>query len=168
MFFYRHKGVHNFIIMPIKKQTATENQLKKGWKGKIHLHPKHNTNWLDKRPGDINKNGAVKKNIAWIIASLKDQGYESVKKWDIEEIYRFLTGLTEATLREIVADKENPMHIRAVANYLVRDWRKNGIWPFEKILERAIWVVESTPPISVNVTTEAMNFLQKMNQLKND
>nr|DAP93310.1 MAG TPA: hypothetical protein [Caudoviricetes sp.] len=44
-------------------------------------------------------------------------------KSDVEETFRILTGLTEESLDLLVEDSENPMLVRVVANYLVRDWR---------------------------------------------
>ena len=126
--------------MTIKK----ENNSKTTQSRKIeNFWDKINTGGFDKNPQNINKNWPIKKNIANIIQSLKSQWYETVTKSDVEETFRILTGLTEESLDLLVEDSENPMLVRVVANYLVRDWRNTWITPIEKILERAIESVES-------------------------
>lgn len=151
--------------MAIKK----ENNSKTTQSRKIeNFWDKINTGGFDKNPQNINKNWPIKKNIANIIQSLKSQWYETVTKSDVEETFRILTGLTEESLDLLVEDSENPMLVRVVANYLVRDWRNTWITPIEKILERAIGSVEATGSVKVEMSNETLNFLDTMNKLKND
>ena len=151
--------------MAIKK----ENNSKTTRSSKIeNFWDKINTGGFDKNPQNINKNWPIKKNIANIIQSLKSQWYETVTKSDMEETFRILTGLTEESLESLVEDSENPMLVRVVANYLVRDWRNTWITPIEKILERAIGSVKTTGSVKVEISNETLNFLDTMNKLKND
>jgi hypothetical protein len=57
----------------------TENQLK-GGKGKIHLHPNHNTNGFAKNKGAINSTGLNRKLVGTVNHDLEKNGIKEDKK----------------------------------------------------------------------------------------
>lgn len=123
------------------------------------------SNSLAHRPHDINREWRPKSSIRKVNDSLIEQGHQPISKSDIEETFRLLTWLTEESLMSLVNNEKNPILIRTVAHYLIKDWMW-GIWAIEKVLDRAIGTTET--PVNNNIliiTPEQEAFFEKMKSL---
>lgn len=156
-FFMSCKGLHTIIrLQSVTIHTMAweiENFWDKAW-----------SNSLAHRPQDINREWRPKSSIRKVNDTLLAGWHSPISKGDIEETFRLLTGLTEESLLALVKDTENPILIRTVANYLVKDWEK-GIWAIEKVLDRAVGTTEAPTNNLFVITPEQEQFFAKMKEL---
>lgn len=118
------------------------------------------SNSLAHRPEDINREWRPKSSIRKVNDAILAQWHQPISKSEIEETFRLLTGLTEDSLLQLSNDEENPILVRTVAHYLIKDWR-SWISAIDKVLDRAIG--SSEQPINNNFLV--WSAVMKFNQL---
>ena len=115
-----------------------------GGKGKIHEHPKANTNGLDKNPQNINRNGRPKKVYNACIEEQKAKGYEAPTRDEFYEMVGLLFVMDEDDLAEFSANKDNPQAIRRIAIDLESDKFRSKLhseyrdWLFGKATQKVV------------------------------
>jgi hypothetical protein len=133
-----------------------------GGRGKIHEHPKVNTNGFDKRPGDA---GRPKKTYTQHIEELKGKGYKAPTKGEYYEMVGLLLSMEEDDIKDFAKDKTKPYWIRLLVMDLNSSKNRSRImsdyrdWLFgsarqqvdhtskgEKINEVKITVIDGTKP----------------------
>lgn len=102
-----------------------------GVQGKIHEDPKHNTNGLDKRKGDINRNGRPRK----IYTIVKEMGYS---KDDLKTVFGELVWYSLNELKSVENDDDKPIILRIVAGQLHEAKKKKDWGKIREILEHHI------------------------------
>jgi hypothetical protein len=125
-----------------------------GGKGKIHLHPNHNTNGLKQRPQDA---GRRPKLINQLLKEAKEQGYENARLSDIQDVLSYLVQLPLPKLKEIAgspndASNDYPMLLRVYAIELLS---KNRLRAIESLLDRSHGKATNTVKLE-GVTQAAM------------
>ncbi len=117
-------------------------------------------------PQNINTNWRPKSSIRLVNEKLESHWHVWVSKADIEETFRILAGLTEDSLLALSEDPENPILIRTVAFYLIKDWRR-WIDAIDKVLDRAIGTTEAPWTVQniMIITPEQEEFFSKMKSL---
>ena len=83
-----------------------------GGKGKIHEHPKHNSNGFKKNPQNINKTGANRKSFGSFNKLCKDKGIEPLSQNEYVSTLSYLYQLTEEEVKILADDKEQPLALR--------------------------------------------------------
>ena len=81
-----------------------------------------------------NPNGRPRITLRSVLIDLQAQGYERATTSDVKAIYEFMITLDEDKLKELVADKRQPMVTRIVGRALLD---KRGFEQVEKMLDRA-------------------------------
>lgn len=65
-------------------------------------------------PERINRKGRPKKSFRIFNDKLKEEGYEPLKKKDLIEAYSLIFSASEATLKDVAKDKEQPFALRLI------------------------------------------------------
>lgn len=87
------------------------------------------------KPGEVrNPDGRPKKFVHTVLDDLKKEGYEGIKKTQVEDVYKNMISLSEDKLKEIGLDKEMPMIFRIVAKAILTE---RGFEVVERMLDRA-------------------------------
>ncbi len=98
---------------------------------------KANINWFKNNPQNINKKWRPKKGLAFINNQLKEKGYNTVTKQDLQSIFLYLLNLDEATLIKLKKNKESPFILKILIKSLLDE--KRAFEVVEKLLDRSIW-----------------------------
>lgn len=101
-----------------------------GGRGKI-TGQEGNT-WVKGQSG--NPKGRPPKVLTTLVADLKKQGYERATATTVVETIEHLIGLPEDRLRELLADKEQPMSVRIIIKSMLS---AKGFETLSAILDRA-------------------------------
>jgi hypothetical protein len=81
-----------------------------------------------------NPKGRPPKVLTTLVADLKKQGYERATATTVTETIEHLIGLPEERLRELLADKEQPMSVRIIIKSMLS---AKGFETLSAILDRA-------------------------------
>lgn len=113
-----------------------------GGRGKI-TGQEGNT-WVKGQSG--NPKGRPPKVLTTLVADLKKQGYERATATTVVETIEHLIGLPEDRLRELLADKEQPMSVRIIIKSMLS---AKGFETLSAILDR----VHGKPKQQMDVAT---------------
>lgn len=83
-------------------------------KGKIHKHPKHNTNGFDKNPQNINRSGANRKSFRSFNDKCKKLGIEKLTQSDYVNTLLYLANCNEQEIQELAKDTSQPLQLRLI------------------------------------------------------
>ena len=71
-------------------------------------------NGFKQNKSNINKSGRPRSHFVKVNNSLKEQGYESVSKKELLELYSLLLSLDESKVKELIADDTAPCLVRLI------------------------------------------------------
>lgn len=131
-----------------------------GGKGKIHEHPKVNTNGFQANPQNINRHGAPRK----IYTVLKKNGYS---KADYTAALHELVGYEVSELKKVSTDPKAPVIAVIVAKALLKASTGGDYYKAKEILEQVIGksaIVQNN--IQVNNETQGTTIIWGGNEIK--
>lgn len=90
---------------------ASEKKKGERWAGRIHLHPKANTNGFKQNPQNA---GRKKGAYAEHLAELREKGFKPPTKSEYYEMIGMLMSMDEATMKDFAQNKDRPFWIQRI------------------------------------------------------